>query len=129
MLAALRGPVHHQHRGRRRDRVDDADDRLLRDRRPVHAAGREERGPAHREGQRVPVGRVALDGMAGQEGHADAERRHLGERQVHEDDAAGQHVQPEIDVDPGEDQAGQERQPEEVEHQPRPRARRRGGRR
>ena len=55
--------------------------------------------------------------MAGQEGDADAERRHLGECQVHEDDAAGQHVQPEVDVDPGEDQAGQERQPEEVEHQ------------
>ena len=55
--------------------------------------------------------------MAGQEGDADAERRHLGEGQVHEDDAAGQHVQPEIDVDTGEDQAGQERQPEEVEHQ------------
>ena len=44
----------------------------------------------------------------------DAERRHLGERQVHEDDAAGQHVQPEVDVDAGEDQAGQERQPEEA---------------
>jgi hypothetical protein len=117
VLAALRGPVHHQHRGRRRDRVDDADDGLLRDRRAVHAAGREERGPAHRESQRVPVGRAALDGMAGQEGHADAERRHLREGEVHEDDTAGQHVQPEIDVDTGEDEASEEGQPEEVEHQ------------
>ena len=54
--------------------------------------------------------------MTGQEGHADAQRRHLRERQIHEDDPARQHVQPQIDVDGGEDEAGQERQPEEVEH-------------
>jgi hypothetical protein len=78
VLAALGRPVHHQHRGRRRHRVDDADHCLLRDRRAVHAAQREEPGAAHREGQRVPVGRVALDGVAGQEGHADAEGGHLG---------------------------------------------------
>src|SRR5258707_15867576 len=54
---------------------------------------------------------------SGQEGHADAERGHLGQGQVDEDDPARQHVQAQVDVDAGEDQAGQEGQPEKVEHQ------------
>src|SRR5258707_2963100 len=42
---------------------------------------------------------------SGQEGHADAERGHLGQGQVDEDDPARQHVQAQVDVDAGEDQA------------------------
>jgi hypothetical protein len=54
--------------------------------------------------------------MTGQQGQGEAERGDLGERQVDEDHAAGEHVQAEIGVDPREDQAGQERQGQQVEH-------------
>ena len=54
--------------------------------------------------------------MPGQERDRDAERRHLGQRQVHEDDAAGEHVEAQVDVDAGEDEAGEEGEAEDVEH-------------
>ena len=116
MLAALGRAVHHEHRRRRGDHVDDADDGLLRDRGAPGAAHREERRARHREGQRIPVGGRALDGMPGQIRDGDAQRRHLGQRQVHEDDAAGEHVEAQVDVDAGEDETGEKGKTEDVEH-------------
>ena len=116
VLAPLRGPVDDEDGDRRRHRVHDPDDRLLGDRPPVDAAQGEERGAAHREGQGVPVGRLALDGVPGQHRRRDAERGHLGQREVDEDDPPGQHVEPQVDVDAGEDHTGEERDAEDLEH-------------
>ncbi len=116
MLGALRRAVHDQHGQRGRDRVDDADDRLLRDRRPAHARQREQQAAADCEGQRVPVGRRAPGRMPCQQRDGDAERRHLGQREIHEDHPARQHVQAEVGVDARQQQAGGERQREEVDH-------------
>src|SRR2546422_8205005 len=49
------------------------------------------------------------DRVAREEGDGDPEGRRLGERQVHEDDATREHVEPEVDVDRGEHEAGEER--------------------
>jgi len=116
VLTALGGAVDDQHRSGRGHRIDDADDRLLRYRCPPCPARREDERAPDREGEGVPVGRVALEGMPEEEGDGDPERRHLGEREIDEDDAAGQDVEPQVDVDPGQDQARQERDPEELDH-------------
>ena len=47
--------------------------------------------------------------MTEQQGQAGAERRHLGEREVHENDLAPHNVEPEIDQDSGEQQASNQR--------------------
>ena len=116
MLAALGGLVHAQHRRRGRHRVDDPDDRLLRHGRPERPARREKRGATERERERVPVRGLAADRVPGEERERDAERRHLRERQVHEDDAAREYVEPEVCVDAREDEARQEGDREDVEH-------------
>ena len=116
MLAALRCPIDDEHRRRGGDGVDDPDDRLLRDRCPSRAAHGEQRGAAEREEQRVPVRGAALDRVSGQERDRDAERRDLREGQVDEDHAARQHVQTEIDVDSGQQEAGDEWRPQEFHH-------------
>ena len=116
VLAALRCSIDDEDGRRRGHGVDDADDRLLGHRRPARAARREQRGAAEREGERVPVGGLALDRVPGQERDRDAERRHLGERQIDEDHAARQHVQAEIDVDRGQDEAGEARRPQKLDH-------------
>jgi hypothetical protein len=54
--------------------------------------------------------------MAGEEGDGDAEARHLGEGQVHENDAAGKDVKPEVDVDAREDETRDQGRPQELEH-------------
>ena len=84
--------------------------------RALGAAHREERRARHREGQRIPVGGRALDGMPRQVRDGDAERRHLGQRQVHEDDAAREHVETQVDVDAGEHETGEKGKAEDVEH-------------
>ena len=118
VLCALRRAVHDQDGEGGRDRVDDADHGLLRDGgRPAEACQREESRAAHGEGQRVPVGGLALHRMARQEGDGDAERRDLGQRQIHEDHAAGEDMEAEVDVNARQHEAGEEGQPEKVEHQ------------
>src|SRR5205807_1116149 len=65
VLAALGRSIHDEHGRRRGHGVDDADDRLLGHRRPARAACREQRSAAEREGERVPVGGLALDRVPG----------------------------------------------------------------
>ena len=116
MLAAKRCAVDDQHRDGGGHDVDDADHGLVGNARLTHAAHGEQGRATYGERERVPVGGRALDRMAGQEGDGDAERRDLCERQVHEDDAAGKDVEPEIDVDSRQDEAGEEGRPQELEH-------------
>ena len=80
------------------------------------AAKGEKSSAAEREDQRIPVRGLALDLVSSQERDRDAERRDLGERQVDEDHAAGQHVQAEVGVDAGQHEAGEEGQREQVDH-------------
>src|SRR5205823_6799344 len=84
--------------------------------RPARPARREKRGATERERERVPVRGLAADRVPGEERERDAERRHLRERQVHEDDAAREYVEPEVCVDAREDEARQEGDREDVEH-------------
>jgi hypothetical protein len=116
VLAALGRAVHREHRRRGGDDIDDADEGFLWDRGALRAAHREERRASHREGQRIPVGGRALDGMSGQIRDGDTERRHLGQREVHENDAASQHVQTQVDMNAGQDETGEKRKTEDVEH-------------
>ena len=118
MLAPLWGPIHDEHGRRGRHRVHDADEGLLRDAPAACPAPGEEAGARQRENERVPVRRVALDRVAREEGDGNPQGRRLGERQVREDDAAGEHVEPEVDVDRGEDQAGDEGEREKLDHGP-----------
>ena len=94
MLAALGRAVYGQDGRRRGHDVDDADDRLLLNRCAPGPRGGEKASARHRGRERVPVRGRALDGMPGEEGHGDAERRDLGEGEIHEDDAPGEDVQP-----------------------------------
>ena len=50
--------------------------------------------------------------MAEQERRRRAQGGDLGERDIHEDDLAGQHVDAEVGVDAGEDQTHEERRPQ-----------------
>ena len=125
MLVPLRGPIHDEHGRRSRHRVDDTDEGLLRNTSAMCPAHGEEPGARQREDERVPVRRVALDRVAREEGDGDPEGRRLGERQVHEDDATREHVEPEVDVDRGEHEAGEEREREELDHGPSASTRRR----
>jgi hypothetical protein len=115
VLGAVRGVVEDQDAGRRGHRVDDADDRLLRHA-PVLAAREREHGGAddrETDGQRVGHGFAGL--AAEQRGDRGAEYRHLGQREIDEDDLALDHVQTEVDVNPGDTQQGQERPEQERE--------------
>ena len=115
-LGALRRAIHHEHGERGRDRVDDADDRLLRERTLPHGRHREEQAAADGERQRVPVGGGAARRVTGQQRDRDAERGDLGQREVDEDHAAREHVQAEVGVDAGQHEARQERQREQIDH-------------
>ena len=116
VLAALGRLIDDEHGRRGGHGVHDPDDGFLGDGGLPRAARREERCAAQREGERVPVGRLALDRMARQERDRDAERRHLGEGQIDEDHAARQHVEPEIHMDRGQHEAGEQRNPQELHH-------------
>jgi hypothetical protein len=54
--------------------------------------------------------------MACEERRGDPERGDLREGQVHEDHAAGEDVEPQVDVHAGEDEAGEKGHGEDVEH-------------
>ena len=84
--------------GRRIDDVDDPDDRLLGDAGVVEPCPGEQRGAQQGEDHREDVRKRIVPGMRAQRDRdADSERGDLGERQVDEDDAALDDVQPEVD--------------------------------
>ena len=114
MLALGRRLAHRQDRRGRRDRVADADDRLLRDAR-VPAADRREHDRAD-EGERqadpVDDGRVRVAARHRQQQRdRRAERGDLRQRQIHEDHPALDDVHAEVGVDAGQDQAGRRTAP------------------
>ena len=108
MCSAPSGAVtHRQDRRRRTDGVDNADDRLLRHL-PFDAAGeRKEKAPRQREGEGKEVGGNAVEFEAEQKRHRRPQRRHLRQREIDEDDAATDHVQPEVDVNAHQHHTGQ----------------------
>ena len=118
VLASGRRLAHRQNRRRRRHRVGDADDRLLRNPRLLAADRREQHRAQEREGEADPVDgrpvRIAARDRQ-QQGNGRPERRNLRERQVDEDDSALDHVHAEIRVDAGDDQARQERPLQKLE--------------
>jgi hypothetical protein len=118
VLAALRRAVDDEHGRRSRHRVHDADDGLLGDRPASRPAHGEERGTGEREGKCVPVRRLALDRVAREEGDGDSEGRRLGQRQVDEDHPPREHVESQVDVDPGENETGEEGDGEGLDHGP-----------
>ena len=105
-LVAAGALAQDQDGSRRRDDIDDADERLLGD--ALVAAACEGQHDCPHEGKPEGEG-IALPVMhivAGEQGDAGAEGGSLGQREVHENDAALDNVQPEINQQPGEDQAG-----------------------
>ena len=115
MLGALRRAVDQQDRGRRRDDVNDADQRFLRQARCPGAREREQHGREQREGERVAVGGGALRRMAEHEGRGRAERGDLRQREIDEDDVARQHLDAEPGVDADETHRHQKRGPKECD--------------
>ena len=111
----MRRAVQEEDRGRGGHRVDDADHGLLRDTPLARPREREDRRAGEREAERHPVGDRAVQVGADEVGSGRAEGRHLGQRDVDEDDLAGDHVEPEVAVDEREDQAGEERQPHQAQ--------------
>ena len=79
------------------------------------AAHGEEKTPGQGECERIPVGGLALDRVAGEKRDRDSERCYLSQGQVNEDDAAGQDVEAQVDVDARKNQAGQEWHPEKLD--------------
>ena len=119
VLALRRRLAHRENRRGRRDRVADADDRLLGDARAVPADRREDERAEKGEREADPVDDRRVRIAAGdreQDRDRRAERRNLRQRQIDEDDAALDDVHAEIRVDAGEDQARDERREEERQH-------------
>ena len=99
MLGPMGRPVHQEHCSRRRDRVDHADDGLLRDA-PLAGPGQGEDRCADQCG--AEAGRVGTDGLErppDQEGRRSSESGDLGEGDVNEDHLPRDHVDPEVGVD------------------------------
>ena len=84
--------------------------------RSKRAREREEHRAAERERERVPVGRLALHRVAGENRHGETERRDLREREIDEHHAAREHVQPEPRVDRREHESRDERPEQELRH-------------
>ncbi len=116
VLRSLRRAVERQHAERGGHRVNDADDRLLLQRFLVRPHERKEHRSADRKGERVPVAGLALHRMAGEDRRGQAEGRDLREREIDEDHAASEDMQAEIGVDAGEDDAGNERPQQQLDH-------------
>src|ERR1035437_9678677 len=109
VLRLLRPFRPHEDGDRRRYRVDDADDRLLRDAGlTVDARHREDRGSQEREAEGEEIGRRRVQIVSGKIRDRRAESRDLREREVNEDDAPLDHVNAEIGVDSREDEARNE---------------------
>ena len=105
--------AHGEDRRGGRDGVADADDRFLRNPRALAREwSRRRTAPMKREREADPVDdRPVRIAAADRQQHGDgrAERRNLRQRQIDEDDAAFDHVNTEIGVNAGENQAGDER--------------------
>ena len=119
VLRALRRAVDHQDRGRGRDDVEDAHERLAthiardaaREREKRRADGREHERITEtcRAGRRVPV----------REGHRRAQRRELREREIGEDDVPAQHMNAKVSMNEDENdrrREGQQEQRQRVFH-------------
>jgi hypothetical protein len=102
--------IGHQHGGGRGDGVHHADHRLLRDVPAPAPAERQDHG-ARWWRQRVGVGLPGLRVVAEEERWW-RWRRDLRHRDIHEDDLAREHVDAEVGVDPGEDQAHEKGRPQ-----------------
>ena len=115
VLGAVRRAIREEHGGCGRDGIDDADHGLLGHVTPPATRQREHQRPDERSGE---AERVRLPGVglpAEEERRRRAEGGDLRERDVHEDDLAGEDVDAEIGVDAGEHQAHEERRPQERE--------------
>src|SRR5207244_4199389 len=113
VLGLLRRLTHDQNRRGGGDDVDDADDRLLRNARlALHFRQREDGRADDREAEGPEVAHAAVDVEAGQQRHGRPQRGDLGERKVDEDDPPLHHVNAEVGMNAGQDQAGQKRQNE-----------------
>ena len=100
---------HQEDRHGGRDDIDDADDRFLRNARlAMDPRDGEDRRAQEGEPEREEVRPVGVQVVPRQVGHGRPERGDLGQRQVDENDAALDDVHPEIGVDSGQDQAGDE---------------------
>ena len=71
--------------------------------------------PSDGEAERVEEGRGGVRLTTGEDRHRAPQRRHLGERQVHEDHLARDHVQSEIGVDRHDDETGHQRWQEQAQ--------------
>jgi hypothetical protein len=76
----------------------------------------EEETSTEGERQGIPVGGRALDRVPGQQRDRDSQSCHLCQGQVNKDDAAGQDMETQVDVDTCKNQTGQERYPEKFNH-------------
>ena len=115
MFGALRRPVDEQNGRRRRNNVDDADQRLLRHAGAPCAREGQQHRRKQRERERIAIGRNALRRMTEHECDRRAERRDLRERQIDKDHFAGKHLDAEIGVDADKRDRHQERRPEKNE--------------
>ena len=86
---------------------------MLRSKRRVSAKSD---GAARGERECVPVSGRALDRVAGENRHGEPQRRDLGERQIHEDHAAGENMQPEPRVYRRQHESRDERPEQELRH-------------
>ena len=115
MFGALRRPIDEQDGRRRRNDVDDADQRLLRHACAPGPREGQQHGREQSERERIAIGRKALRRMTEHECHRRAERRDLRQRQIDKDDFAGKHLDAEIGVDADKTYRHQERRPEKNE--------------
>ena len=99
VLGALRRAIHDEHRRRRRDDIQDADECFS-----IHISGKAARERQQRCTQRREQQRVGVSGSASRResvGERDrrAERRKLRQREIGEHDVTAQHMHAEIGVD------------------------------
>ena len=111
MLGPVRRPVGEQHGAGRRDRVDDADHRLLGDVALSTPGEGQDEGAEDGEPEPAGIGFPGLQVEAEEEGGGGAQGGDLGQRDVDEDDFSGDDMKPEVGVDAGQHEAHQERHP------------------
>ena len=115
MFGALRRSIDEQDRRRRRNDVDNADQRLLRHACAPGAREGQQHGRKQCERKRIAIGRRALRGMTEHECDRRAKRRDLRERQIDKDYFASKNLDPEIGVDADQAYCHQKRRQEKNE--------------
>jgi hypothetical protein len=108
--------AHQKNRGGGRDGIRDADKCFLGDVAAAAAREREDGGTKEREAQANPVGASAVGVHAGNDGDGGAESGDLGESEVHKDDAAFDHVDAEVCVNPRKNKARYKSGKQEFQH-------------